>query len=643
MVPGYEQRPRQHAAPVERPRDAARSTCEIFNAGDYVEAVRAQTFAREHLQGALPGGLHAAGQGAAPAAAVLLRRVLARATSSTRCCPRTSTCTSCPTGSSFQLNDTHPVIAIPELMRILVDERGWDWDEAWAITQQCFAYTCHTLLPEALEVWRVDLLRHAAAAAPGDHLPDQRASSWPRCARPTRTTSCACAACRSSPSTPSGRSAWRTWPRSPASKVNGVAALHSPAAARQGAARLLRRTGPDKFTNVTNGVTPAAVRAAGQPARCRELITEAIGDGWVTDLERLRELEPLADDAEFRRAVPRGQARQQGPAGRRCWRRATASRSPPTRCSTSWSSACTSTSARCSSCCTSSRCTTSVTAGEPCRSTTSRRGSFAFGAKAAPGYQMAKQIIGLINAVGAHDQRRPGAGRAGCAVAFPANYNVTLAETLIPAADLSEQISLAGKEASGTGNMKFALNGALTIGTRRRRERRDPRARRRRQLLPVRPDRAGGRGHRRPPGTTRPRTTRTTRTLRRALDLIAVGHVLRRRPERVRARSCRTCCTRTGSWCWPTTRSYIDAQDRVDDGVRRHRRLDRGRRSSTSPAPGSSPPTGRCATTSTASGTRTRCRRSAEARPRAASEEVAARALTSSDAVTWCAGPTLDA
>jgi len=359
----------------------------------------------------------------------------------------------------FQLNDTHPVIAVPELMRILVDLKGFDWDEAWAITQKCFAYTCHTLLPEALEVWPVELLgrllpRHleiiyrineefleqVREAYPGDEGRVRRMSVIAEL--PVRGVRMAYLA------TIAG------------TKVNGVAELHS---------QLLRdkvlpdfsELWPDKFTNVTNGVTPRRfIRLANR--NLSELINSAIGTGWVTDLERLRELEPYAEDAEFRAQFRAVKAKNKARLAQTLrtrdgielgtdhmldvmvkrlheYKRQTLK---VLHIVTLYNE---------------------IISGRLDPATVTPR-NFVFGAKAAPGYRMAKEIIHLINQVGATvntDERVRGVLK----VAFPANYNVTLAEKLIPAADLSEQISLAGMEASGTGNMKFQMNGALTIGT----------------------------------------------------------------------------------------------------------------------------------------------------------------------------------
>jgi glycogen phosphorylase len=344
-------------------------------------------------------------------------------------------------------------------MRILVDERHWEWDDAWEVTQRCFAYTCHTLLPEALEVWPVELMsrllpRHmeiiyrindeflaqVRARSGGNELLVRRMSIIAE--HPERAVRMAYLA------TVGGI------------KVNGVAELHS---------QLLRdkvltdfaRFWPDKFINVTNGVTPRRFLRLSNPG-LSALITEAIGDEWVTDLDRLRELEPLADDAEFRRRFREVKAANKDRLVALLARRDGIDIDPATMLDvmvkrlheykrqllkvlhvvTVYDR---------------------ITSGALAPDQVTPR-TVVFGAKAAPGYKMAKDIIALINHVGATVNADPKVSQV-LRVAFPANYNVTVAETLIPAADLSEQISLAGKEASGTGNMKFALNGALTVGT----------------------------------------------------------------------------------------------------------------------------------------------------------------------------------
>ncbi|WP_407068284.1 glycogen/starch/alpha-glucan phosphorylase [Lapillicoccus sp.] len=457
MVPGYRNGRvntlRLWSATATRAFDLA-----SFNSGDYVDAVRGQTFAEKisavlYPEDSTPQGKELRLQQQYFFVACSLHDFIDQVL------PPEFDLRLLPERAIFQLNDTHPVIAVPELMRILMDEKGFEWADAWAITQQCFAYTCHTLLPEALEVWPVEVLgrllpRHleivyrinddfldgVRARFPGDEMRMRRMSIIAEF--PERSVRMAYLA------TVAG------------AKVNGVAELHS---------QLLRDKvlpdfsdyWPDKFTNVTNGVTPRRfVRLANR--QLSNLITEAIGPGWVTDLDRLEELEPFADDASFRerfRAVKKADKVRLAKL-----LRTRDSIELPTdmmldimvkrlheykrqtlkllHIVTLYQQ---------------------VISGEVAVEDITPR-VFAFGAKAAPGYRMAKEIIGLINAVGRtvnEDKRLEGRLN----VVFPANYNVTLAEKLIPAADLSEQISLAGKEASGTGNMKLALNGALTIGT----------------------------------------------------------------------------------------------------------------------------------------------------------------------------------
>lgn len=457
MVPGY-RNGRVNTLRLWSARAEKSFDLQIFNSGDYADAVRAQTFAENiskvlYPEDSTPQGKELRLQQqyffVACSLADFLDNVL----------PGDFDLTKLPDRIVFQLNDTHPVIAIPELMRLLVDDRGWSWEDAWAVTQQVFAYTCHTLLPEALEVWSVDLLgrllpRHleiiyrindeflaqVRKAYPDDELRVRRMSiiaEFPE--RAVRMAFLATVA---------------------GAKVNGVAELHSQLL-RDKVLNDFSAYFPDKFTNVTNGVTPRRFVRMSNPA-LSGLITEAIGEGWVTDLGRLRELESLADDAEFRRRFAEIKRGNKTRLVDLLAARDGIEISPDAMLDvmvkrlheykrqmlkllhviTLYDR---------------------VTSGElPIDQVTPR--TFAFGAKAAPGYKMAKQIIGLINAVGRTINTDP-ALEGRLRVAFPANYNVTLAETLVPAADLSEQISLAGKEASGTGNMKFALNGALTIGT----------------------------------------------------------------------------------------------------------------------------------------------------------------------------------
>ncbi|WP_022925768.1 glycogen/starch/alpha-glucan phosphorylase [Serinicoccus marinus] len=431
---------------------------QTFNAGDYAQASRAEIFAENiskvlYPDDSTPQGKELRLQQQYFFVACSLRDFIENTL------PRDVDLRELPQRIIFQLNDTHPVIAVPELMRILVDEKGFDWDEAWDITQQCFAYTCHTLLPEALEVWPVDLLgrllpRHLEIiyrineefllevrdAFPGDEGRVRRMSIIAE--QPQRAVRMAYLA------TVAG------------AKVNGVAELHSQLL-RDDVLPDFHALWPEKFTNVTNGITPRRFLYLAN-RRLSDLINETIGTGWVTDLEQLRQLEPYADDADFRqrfRDVKDANKERLGKLLRvrdgielsqdhlldvmvkrlHEYKRQTLKLLH----------------------------VVSVYEGvlsgrTPIDQVTPR--TVLFGAKAAPGYHMAKEIIFLINSVAETVNTDPVMdGRL--QVLFPANYNVTLAEKVIPAADLSEQISLAGKEASGTGNMKFALNGALTIGT----------------------------------------------------------------------------------------------------------------------------------------------------------------------------------
>lgn len=457
MVPGY------HNARVNTLRLwSARATqafdLKIFNEGDYEEAVRAQTFAENiskvlYPEDSTPQGKELRLQQQYFFVACSLTDFL------TNVLPEDFDLRKLPERIIWQLNDTHPVIAVPELMRLLIDERGWTWEDAWDVTKQVFAYTCHTLLPEALEVWPAELIgrllpRHleiifrinaeflaeVRAQFPGDEDRVARMSIIGENGHQTvRMAHLATVA---------------------GAKVNGVAELHSQLLADKVLSDFAEMW-PEKFTNVTNGVTPRRFVRTANPG-LSGLISEAIGDGWVNDLERLKELEPFADNAEFRSHFRDVKAHNRHRFAALLEQRDGISIAGDAMVD-----------AMVKRLHEYKRQTLKLlhiaslydgirTGRMPVESVTPR--TFVFGAKAAPGYLMAKQTIALINALGRavnHDPRVEGRLK----VAFPANYNVTLAQKLIPAADLSEQISLAGKEASGTGNMKFALNGALTIGT----------------------------------------------------------------------------------------------------------------------------------------------------------------------------------
>ncbi len=457
MVPGY-QNGRVNTLRLWSAQATKAFDLGIFNAGDYAEAVRAQTFAENitkvlYPEDSTPQGKELRLQQQYFFVACSIKDYLEQVLE------EDFDLHHLPERIIFQLNDTHPVIAVPELMRVLVDEKEFTWDEAWAITSQCFAYTCHTLLPEALEQWPVDLLgrllpRHleiiyrindeflaeVRAAYPDDELRARRMSIVAD--YPERTVRMAHLA------TVAG------------TKVNGVAALHSQLLADKVLPDFSSHW-PTKFTNVTNGVTPRRFLRMANPW-LSNLITDTLGPGWVTDLDRLAELEPYAEDEDFRKAFR--EAKEKNKARLYALLRTRDGVDLPDnhlldvmvkrlheykRQSLKLLHLVT--------------LYDQLTSGEVEPESITPR-TVIFGAKAAPGYRMAKDTIYLINKVGATINADPRVeGRL--SVAFPANYNVTLAEKLIPAADLSEQISLAGMEASGTGNMKFALNGALTVGT----------------------------------------------------------------------------------------------------------------------------------------------------------------------------------
>jgi glycogen phosphorylase len=358
---------------------------------------------------------------------------------------------------AVQLNDTHPSIAIAELMRLFVDEHSMEWNEAWAVTQRACGYTNHTLLAEALEKWPVALFakllpRHLEIVLEinrrflddvrqrhqGDDqllsrlsLIDESGDKYVRMAH---------LACVGSHA------------------INGVAALHTELL-QQTVLRDFYAVSPDKFFNVTNGVTPRRWMVLSNP-KLSALITSCIGDGWVSNLEdELRRLEPFANDSGFRAE----------------WQTV---KDDNKRALATFISA---------------RTGTSVDPQSLFDIQVKRlheykrqhlnvlyvitlynrlkRGAVArvprtviFGGKSAPGYRIAKLIIKLINSVAAVVNQDPHVSEM-LKVVFVPDFNVKSSHYVYPAADLSEQISTAGKEASGTGNMKFALNGALTIGT----------------------------------------------------------------------------------------------------------------------------------------------------------------------------------
>ncbi len=359
----------------------------------------------------------------------------------------------------FQLNDTHPSISIAELMRLLMDEHGLGWDEAWEITRHTMAYTNHTLLPEALEKWSVSLMQHLLPRIMeiifeiNAHFMAEVSEKWPG-----DTERLARMSIIEEGHDKQVRMAYLAIVGS--FSINGVAALHSQLLV-DGLFNDFYQLWPNKFNNKTNGVTPRRWLAACNP-ELAELITKTIGDGWVTDLSQLERLKPHAEKAAFRK---KWFALQQSSKQRLIdykseelgydlgltvdalfdvqvkriheYKRQILNvlhvihlynriKKGDTK---NWVSRC-----------------------------------VLIGGKAAPGYAMAKKTIKLINNVANVINTDPDVGDKLKLVFLP-NYRVSAMEKICPGADLSEQVSTAGKEASGTGNMKFMMNGALTIGT----------------------------------------------------------------------------------------------------------------------------------------------------------------------------------
>ena len=358
---------------------------------------------------------------------------------------------------AVQLNDTHPAIAVPELMRLLIDEHELSWEMAWSITEKTFGYTNHTLLPEALECWSLELFerllpRHLEIIYDINARFLDKVRIW----------------CMGDPATVSrmsiiGEDGERSVRMAHLAcvgshAINGVAALHTDLLKTSVLKDFYALT-PDKFCNKTNGVTPRRWIVLGNP-RLAALLDDTLGPKWAKDLEMLRGLEPLADDANFRarwRDIKRYNKLNVAHYLRQC---------------------------------------TGVAANpdsmfdvqvkriheykrqhlnvlhiialynrirqDPDAFVQPR--TFIFAGKAAPGYHLAKLIIRLVNGVADIVNRDPLVGGR-LKVIFLPNFSVSIGQRIYPAADLSEQISTAGKEASGTGNMKFSMNGALTIGT----------------------------------------------------------------------------------------------------------------------------------------------------------------------------------
>ncbi len=356
-----------------------------------------------------------------------------------------------------QLNDTHPAVGVAELMRLLLDEHGMGWDEAWNVTRHTFAYTNHTLLPEALEKWSISLFggmlpRHLEIIYEINQnfmdqvrvhylndpvklanlsLIDESGHRYVRMANLASLGSYA---------------------------INGVAALHSELV-KQTILKDFHEMFPGKIHNVTNGVTPRRWIALANP-RLAALYTEKIGDGWLQDMEQLRQLEGYADDAGFREYWRQIKHDIKQDLAEYIGQRTGITVNPDSMFDVQVK-----------------RIHEYkrqhlnvlhiITLYERIKQNPNLEvipRTFIFGGKAAPGYFMAKLMIKFITAVGDVINNDPTIGDR-LKVVFLPDYNVTFGQRVYPAADLSEQISTAGKEASGTGNMKFSMNGALTVGT----------------------------------------------------------------------------------------------------------------------------------------------------------------------------------
>ncbi len=358
---------------------------------------------------------------------------------------------------TVQLNDTHPALAIPELMGLLVDRNKLDWDTAWHVTRNTFAYTNHTLLPEALEKWPLELFRKVLPR----HLEiiqeiNRRFLDEARMRIHGLNGEVARLSIIDNSASPQVRMAHLAVVGS--YKVNGVAELHSELL-KQNVLPDFHALWPDKITNVTNGVTPRRfMLLSNQPLA--HLLREHIGCDWVTDLDSLHKLGALADNADFQLQWQKVKYRNKERLVRHALTATGLKLDPHSlfdvqvkriheykrqhlnllHIITLYN-----------------RLKDNPALAIPPR-------TFVFGGKAAPGYFMAKLIIKAINSVAEMVNRDPDMDGRLRVVFFP-NFNVKTAHCIYPGADVSEQISLSGKEASGTGNMKFALNGALTIGT----------------------------------------------------------------------------------------------------------------------------------------------------------------------------------
>lgn len=430
---------------------------DVFNRGGYVEAVKEKAESESISKVLYPNDSNEAGKELRLVQQYFfvtcsLRDIIRRHRTTN------DTWDSLPDKAAIQLNDTHPAIAVPELMRLLIDEELLPWDQAWGICQKTFSYTNHTLLPEALEKWSVPLFekvlpRHLQIIYEinSRFLKDVVAKKWPDDPQKIAELSLI-----EEGSPKQIRMAYLAVVGS--HTTNGVAALHTDLLKKHLFSTFYELF-PERFQNKTNGITPRRWLKACNPD-LSALIDRSIGKDWPHDLDRLQELGRFAEDPGFQEEFMAIKLRNKQRLATLIEERCGVTVDP-----------------------------TALFDVQIKRLHEYKRQHlnllniltqyrrllqnpeldivprvFVFGAKAAPGYTLAKEIIHAINAVGDminNDERIGGKLK----VAFIPNYCVSAAEVIIPAADISEQISTAGKEASGTGNMKLALNGALTLGT----------------------------------------------------------------------------------------------------------------------------------------------------------------------------------
>lgn len=429
-----------------------------FNAGDYARAVERKAHDENITRVLYPNDNHPLGKELRLKqeyflVSATLQDAMARHLRST------SDVRTFPNSATFQLNDTHPALAVAELMRILCDQYAVRWDEAWSITRDCINYTNHTLLPEALEKWPIWLMervlpRHLQIIYDiNQRFLDKVSKKFPGDTDRLR---------RMSIIEEGGERYVRMANLAVigSSHVNGVSALHSQLL-KDNLFRDFDELEPGKLLNQTNGVTPRRWMQKCNPGQTA-LLNRLIGSGWEVHTQRLRQLEKFADDPGVQQAWQAIKLENKTRLATELWRSAGIELDP----------------------------TFLVDSQvkriheykrqlmnllhivslyraykeDPTKTDSAVPRAFLFAGKAAPGYETAKQIVWLINTVARVINSDP-ATRHVLQVIFVPNYSVSWAELIIPASDLSEQISTAGYEASGTGNMKFAMNGALTIGT----------------------------------------------------------------------------------------------------------------------------------------------------------------------------------